>query len=94
MSQVCELTGTKPFYGNKVSHSNRKTRTRWNLNLKRKKFLIAELCQSLTVRVSTSALKTIDKKGGFVIAVLDAKMDELSPRLATLRRSIEKVRRG
>ncbi|MGZ3735294.1 MAG: 50S ribosomal protein L28, partial [Bdellovibrionota bacterium] len=43
MSQVCELTGKRPAYGNRVSHSNIKTRVRWMPNLRHKSYEIPEL---------------------------------------------------
>jgi len=63
MSKVCELTGKRPRVGNKVSHSNIKTKRRFEPNLKRKKFYIPELDQTVTLKVSTRAMKTIDKLG-------------------------------
>ncbi len=63
MSKVCELTGIRPVVGNKVSHSNVKSKRRFEPNLFKKKFYIPELDQTVTLKVSTRALKTIDKLG-------------------------------
>lgn len=63
MSRICDLTGKKAMVGNKVSHSNRKTTRRFNPNLVTKKFFIPETGEWITLKVSTSALKTINKKG-------------------------------
>ena len=49
--------------GNKVSHSNHKTKRRFNPNLKNKKFFIPETGEWITLKVSTSAIRTIAKKG-------------------------------
>ena len=49
--------------GNNVSHSNRKTKRRFNINLIRKKFYIPSEDKWITLKVTTSTLKTIDKKG-------------------------------
>jgi large subunit ribosomal protein L28 len=65
MSKVCELTGKRPMSGNKVSHSNRKSKRKFLPNLKKKKFYIPELDEWLELKVSTSALRTINKKGVF-----------------------------
>lgn len=92
MSRLCELTGVGPFSGNKVSHSNIKTRTRWLPNVKNKKYIISELSQTLTVKLSASAIKTIDKQGGIVNAVLKGKEDKMSERLLKLKRQIQKKR--
>jgi len=49
--------------GNNVSHSNRKTKRKFNPNLQTKKFFIPESGEWITLKVSTSALRTIDKNG-------------------------------
>jgi len=63
MSRVCELTGKKAMSGNNVSFSNKKSKRKFNVNLTRKRFYLAEEDQWITLRVSTSALKNINKKG-------------------------------
>jgi large subunit ribosomal protein L28 len=63
MSRVCELTGKKMIVGNSVSHSNIKTKRRFYPNLQTKRFFIPEENKWITLKVSTSALRTIDKKG-------------------------------
>lgn len=63
MSRVCELTGKKAITGNNVSFSNKKNKRKFNVNLTRKRFYIPEEDKWVTLRVSTSALKNINKKG-------------------------------
>jgi len=63
MSRVCEISGKKPISGNNVSHSNRKTRRRFLPNLQKKRIWDQESGKWVTVKISTSALKTIDKIG-------------------------------
>ena len=63
MSRVCEITGKKAIVGNKVSHSNAKTKRKFNVNLKVKKFFLPEENKWITLRLSTSALRTITKNG-------------------------------
>ncbi len=63
MSRVCELTGKKAMTGNYVSFSNKKNKRKFNVNLTRKRFYIPEEDAWVTLRISTSALKTINKKG-------------------------------
>ena len=63
MSRVCELTGKRAMFGNNVSHAMNKTRRRFNVNLVKKRFYIPEEDKWITLRVSTSVLKTINKKG-------------------------------
>lgn len=88
MSQVCELTGKRPAYGNKVSHSNIKTRTRWMPNLRAKTYEIPELMQSISLLLSSRAIRTIDKFGGITPAIMNAKESMLSDRLKKIRGKI------
>ncbi len=93
MSRVCELTAVRPLTGNKVSHSNIKTRTRWLPNLKKKKYQIQELGQTLTLTLTARAIRTIDKQGGITAAIFKAKEDLLSDRLQTVKNSITRHRK-
>ena len=61
MSRICELTGKKLMFGNNVSHSKRRTRRTFNPNLQTKKFYIPEEDKWITLKISTSALRNIDK---------------------------------
>lgn len=63
MARECQLTGKKPLKGNKVSHSNVKTKRRFLPNLQKKNFYIPETGQWVQLNVSTSALRNIDKLG-------------------------------
>ena len=63
MSRICQLSGKKAMVGNNVSHSNKKTKRRFNINLIKKKFYIPSKDEWITLKVTTSTLKTIDKKG-------------------------------
>lgn len=63
MSRVCQLTGKKVLVGNNVSHSNKRTKRKFYPNLQVKKFYIPELDKYITLKICTSALRTIDKKG-------------------------------
>lgn len=63
MSKVCQLTGKRPMSGNNVSHSNRKTKRRFLPNLHKKRFYIPELDKWVTLKVSSAALRTINKVG-------------------------------
>ncbi len=68
MSKVCDITGKRPQVGNNVSHANNKTKRRFNPNLQKKRFYIPEEDKWVTLKVSTSALRTINKIG--IAAVL------------------------
>ena len=63
MSRICQLSGKKPMVGNNVSHSNKKTKRRFDINLIKKRFYIPSEDKWITLKVTTSTLKTIDKKG-------------------------------
>ena len=63
MSRVCEITGKKAIVGNKVSHSNTKTKRKFNVNLQVKKFFLPEEDKWITLKVSAAGIKTINKKG-------------------------------
>jgi len=63
MSKVCQLTGKRPIAGNNVSHSNQKTRRRFLPNLQKKRFFIPEKDKWVTLKVSSKAIRTINKLG-------------------------------
>jgi large subunit ribosomal protein L28 len=63
MSKVCKLTGKRPISGHHVSHSNQKTKRRFVPNLQRKRFFIPETGETVTLRISTSAIRNINKLG-------------------------------
>lgn len=68
MSRVCDITGKRPRVGNSVSHANNKSKRKFYPNLHKKRFYIPEEDRWITLKVSTSALRTINKKG--ITAVL------------------------
>lgn len=63
MSKVCDLTGTTVQYGNNVSHANNRTRRRFLPNLQTKKIWDPESGQFIKLKITTRALRTLDKKG-------------------------------
>lgn len=63
MSRVCQITGKRPRVGNNVSHSNNKTKRKFLPNLHKKRFYIPEEDSWITLKVSSTALRTIDKNG-------------------------------
>lgn len=63
MSRVCELTGKKAMVGNNVSHAKNRTKRTFDANLIKKRFFIPGEDKWVTLKVSTSALKTINKIG-------------------------------
>ena len=94
MSRRCELTGKKPLVGHKVSHSNIKTKRRFLPNLRNVTLISDTLGRRIRMRVSASALKTIDHRGGLDAFLLKANDYELAPRVLELKRQIVKKRQA
>lgn len=63
MAQVCQITGKKPRVGNKVSHSNIKSKRRFNINLHSKRFWLEDQKRFIKLKVSTQGIRIIDKLG-------------------------------
>ena len=63
MSKICQITGKRVMFGNNVSKSINKTRRRFDINLIKKRFFVPEQNRWVTLKVTTSVLKTINKKG-------------------------------
>jgi large subunit ribosomal protein L28 len=63
MSKVCQLTGKRPLTGNNVSHAHNKTKMRQLPNLKEKKIWIPEENKFIKLKLTTSAMRTLKKKG-------------------------------
>ena len=63
MSRICQITGKKALGGHKVSHSNVKTKRQFRPNLQTKRFFLPEENKWIVLKVSTSGLRTINKKG-------------------------------
>jgi large subunit ribosomal protein L28 len=63
MARVCQVTGRKPVIGNKVSFSNKKSKRRFLPNLQTKRFFLPEEDRWITLKLSTDAVRTINKNG-------------------------------
>ncbi|MBN1822535.1 MAG: 50S ribosomal protein L28 [Prolixibacteraceae bacterium] len=63
MSRVCQITGKKPMVGNNVSHSKRRTKRKFHVNLFKKKFFLPEDNSWVSLTVSAAGLRTINKMG-------------------------------
>lgn len=70
MSKICQITGKKAITGNNVSHSRRRTKRKFNVNLFSRKFYWVEQGQWICLTVSAAGLRTINKIG------LDAALKE------------------
>ena len=90
MSRRCELTGKAVLTGNLVSHSNRKTRTRFLPNLCNVTLISDALGRSVRLRVTAHALRSVEHRGGLDAFLIKAREDELSQNVKVLRREIIK----
>ncbi|MFZ9501814.1 MAG: 50S ribosomal protein L28 [Beijerinckiaceae bacterium] len=90
MSRRCELTGKAVQTGNLVSHSNRKTRTRFLPNLCNVTLISDALGRSVRLRVAAAALRSVEHRGGLDAFLLKAREEDLSQNAKTLRREIIK----
>ncbi len=78
MSRVCQVTGKRTTHGNNVSHAMNKTRRRFMPNLHDRRFWVASENRWIKLRVSTKALRTIDKNGiDVVLAELRARGEKV-----------------
>ena len=78
MSRVCQVTGKRPLVGNNVSHSNRHTKRRFEVNLKDKRFWLEDEKRWITIRVSARGMRIIDRLGlATVVAQLRARGEKL-----------------
>jgi large subunit ribosomal protein L28 len=91
MSRVCQLTGKKPQFGHNVSHSNRKTNRRFLPNIQKVSFASEALGRAVSMKVSTSALRTVLKKGGLDQFLLQTADQKLPDGALKLKRSVKKV---
>ena len=90
MSRRCELTAKGPLVGNKVSHSNIKTKRRFLPNLLNVTLMSDALGRSVKLRISANALKSVDHRGGLDSFLVKAKDSDLSPKALELKRAIKK----
>jgi large subunit ribosomal protein L28 len=63
MARVCQVTGKAPMVGHNVSHANNKTKRRFLPNLQRRRFWVESENRWINLRLTTNALRTIDKNG-------------------------------
>jgi len=88
MSKRCELTGVSPLKGHNVSHSNNKTKRRFLPNLKKVRFRSDILKRDIKLNVTSSALRTVDFKGGLDKYLKSVKKKKLSKKVKKLKYSI------
>ena len=94
MGRHCALTGAKVGFGHNVSHSNRKTKRTFDVNLQNATFHSDALGRAISLRVTTRAIRTVQKVGGldsYLVGTDDAK---LPPEGLHLKRLVKKALRG
>lgn len=92
MSRRCALTGKGVLTGNNVSHANNRTRRRYLPNLHQQSFFSESLNETVRLRVSTQALRTVEKRGGLDEFLLKARNTTLSSDLRRLKQRIALAR--
>lgn len=90
MSRRCELTGKTLLVGHNVSHANNKTKRVFRPNLQIISLASDALGETVKLKISMNALRTIDRLGGIDAFLLKAKDATLSPRALRLKRAIAK----
>ena len=91
MSRRCELSGKGPMTGNNVSHAHNKTRRRFLPNLNDVSLMSESLGRTFKLKVSSSALRTVDHRGGLDGYLLAARDGVLSERALKIKRDVEKA---
>ncbi len=74
MSRTCQVTGATPSFGHAISHSHRRTKRRWDVNVQSKRYWVPSLGRTVRLRVSARGIKVIDRRG------IDAVVAELLAR--------------
>ena len=92
MSRRCELSGKAVQSGNTVSHANNKTRRRFLPNLNRVTLISDTLGQSVQLRITPYALRSVEARGGLDDFLVKARDTDLSPRALKLKRQVVKRR--
>jgi len=90
MSRRCAVTGTGSQFGNKVSHSNHKTRTQFLPNLQHVSLTSEVLGTSISLRITAHTLRSIEHNGGLDSYLLKQAERKLAPQAAKLKRQIKK----
>ena len=88
MARVCAVTGKTVHFGNNVSHSNRKTRRRWQPNLQVVSMPSEALGRTLSLRLTPAAMRTIEHNGGIDAFLRTARTAPLSDELRALKKAV------
>ena len=91
MSRVCDLTGKRAMVGNNVSHSNRRTRRRFMPNIQNVTLLSDILGHGVSLKISASAIRTVEHNGGLDNYLLTASASKLTAEAVKLKARIKKA---
>ena len=92
MARRCGVTGKRVLVGHKVSHANNKTKRRFLPNLQNVSILSESLGRSFRMRLTTSAIRTIEHKGGFDAYLMNTAESKLAPDVRRIKRLVEKAK--
>ena len=88
MAKRCQITGKTVMAGNNVSHANNRTRRRFLPNLQQASMQSEILGRKISLRISTSAIRTVEKHGGIDAFLLQARNSELADEARSLKREM------
>ncbi len=94
MTKRCQITGKTVMSGNNVSHANNRTRRRFLPNLQHASIQSDILGRKVSLRLSTSAMRTIEKHGGLDAFLMQARNAELADEAKALKREILVARKA
>lgn len=63
MARTCQVTGATPGFGHSISHSHRRTKRRFDVNIQKKTYWVPSLGRNVTLTVSARDIKVIDRQG-------------------------------
>jgi large subunit ribosomal protein L28 len=91
VSRICDLTGKSVVAGNNIAHSNTKTKRRFQPNLQNVTLQSEALGRKLSLRIATSTLRSVQKRGGLDAFLLGTEDTKLPPRALRIKRSIQRA---
>jgi len=91
MARRCELTGKESLYGHNVSHANNKTKRRFVPNLQKVTLRSDALRRGVKLRISTRALRSVQRNGGLDAYLLSHDDAKLAPVGRKLKHQIQKA---
>src|ERR1700679_1357718 len=91
MARVCTVTGTKPHFGNNVSHANNKTRRRWQPNLQICSFPSEILGRSVALRLTANGIRTVEHNGGLDAWLMGTRNSRLGIAALKIKKQIKKA---